>query len=402
MSDQREEQIFTVSEINKLVKDILDNIPPIWVIGEISNCKLHISGHIYFSLKDEKSQISCIMFKSYAKNLKLKLENGVKIKVFGDIGVYEKGGVYQIYVKEIREEGKGELQIAFEKLKNKLFEEGLFDNEHKIKIPEYPLNIGIITAKQAAAFKDVVNVLTRRAPFVKIILNPAQVQGDRAKQEIKAAIEEFNEYNNVDVILLVRGGGSIEDLWAFNEEIVARSIYDSHIPIITGIGHEVDFTIADFVSDLRVPTPSSAAEIAIKSKFDIESIINNLRQRILKDIIRNLNRREDLIVNYKKSYGLNRFVDIIRQKRVDIDRIHLLLTGTLLQEINDKLKSLTFLKKRVENTNYRNILKRGYIISRKDGEIVKSKNDINLYDRLILEYYDGKIRGIVDKFIKEK
>jgi len=402
MSNQSEEKILTVSEINRIVKEIIeDNIPPLWITGEISNYKAHISGHIYFSLKDENAQISCIMFKSYAKNIPENIGNGIKVRVYGEIGVYEKGGVYQIYVKEIREEGKGDLQIAFEKMKRKLFEEGLFAEEHKLPIPEYPMKIGVITAIQAAALRDIINVLSRRAPFVEIILRPAQVQGEQAKFDIVKAIDELNEYGDVDIILLARGGGSIEDLWAFNEEIVARAIYDSKIPIITGVGHEIDFTIADFVADLRAPTPSAAAEVAVRSRQEIEGDLLNYEKALSRAFVKILNDYNGKLNIYKESYALKKFVDIVRQRRIDLDRYVERANISLLRTLNEKVRELSYFSKRVESTNYKNILKRGFVIARRDGNIMKARKDVNLYDRLIFEFYDGKIRGIVDKKIKE-
>ncbi|NIA22890.1 MAG: exodeoxyribonuclease VII large subunit [Proteobacteria bacterium] len=402
MSNQSEEKILTVSEINRIVKEIIeDSIPPVWVTGEISNYKAHVSGHIYFSLKDENAQISCIMFKSYAKNISGNIGNGVKVRVFGEIGVYEKVGVYQIYVKEIREEGKGDLQIAFEKMKRKLFEEGLFAEQHKLPIPEYPMRIGVITAIQAAALRDIINVLSRRASFVEIVLKPAQVQGEQAKFDIVKAIEELNEYGKVDVIILTRGGGSIEDLWAFNEEIVARAVYDSKIPIITGVGHEIDFTIVDFVSDLRAPTPSAAAEVVIRSRQEIESDLLSYERAISRVFIRALNDYNGKLNIYGESYALRKSIDIVRQRRIDLDRYVERVNDSLLRILSNRVRELSFFSKRVESTNYKNILKRGFVIARRDGNIIKSRKDVNLYDRLIFEFYDGKIRGIVDKKIKE-
>ncbi len=402
MSNQNEEKILSVSEINRIVKDIIEeSIPPVWVVGEISNYKAHVSGHIYFSLKDENAQISCIMFKSYAKNMPANMGNGIKVRVFGEIGVYERGGVYQIYVKEVREEGKGELQIAFEKMKRKLFDEGLFAEEHKLPVPQFPMKIGVITAVQAAALRDILNVFSRRAPFIKIILRRAQVQGDQAKYDIVKAIEDFNDYGEVDVIILARGGGSIEDLWAFNEEIVARAIYKSKIPIITGVGHEIDFTIADFVADLRAPTPSAAAEVAIKSKTEIENELFNYKKIIGNSFTGILNNYNGKLSFFKESYALRKFVDIIRQRRIDLDRYGDLIRKSVLRLLNNRSKELLYLSKRVENNNYKNILKKGFVIARRDGNVIKLRRDVNLYDRLILEFYDGKIRGIVDKKIKE-
>ncbi|MDP8259836.1 MAG: exodeoxyribonuclease VII large subunit [Candidatus Gygaella obscura] len=283
------EKVFKVSEITQDIKLILENTySKISVEGEISNLSIPLSGHTYFTLKDEHASIKCVLFKGHNKNLKFRLENGQNVICKGKISVYEKGGSYQIYASIIEPKGLGALQLAFEQLKERLEKQGLFDVKYKKELPFLPQRIGIVTSKTGAAIKDMVNILKRRAPFVKIILRPVRVQGEGAADEIAQAIEEFNEYKKVDVLIVGRGGGSLEDLWAFNEEIVARSIFKSKLPVISSVGHERDFTISDFVADVRAATPSEAAELVAKKKNDLliqlDNLLNNA-QGALEDTI---------------------------------------------------------------------------------------------------------------------
>jgi len=284
-----EKKIYSVSELNRETKNLLsDHFSSIQVEGEISNLSRPSSGHIYFSLKDKNAQIRCAMFKSQQRRLKFKPENGKKIIISAQVSLYEARGDYQLIVDEMQEAGEGDLQIAFDLLKNKLKNEGLFDSSLKQEIPEIPSQIGVITSPSGAAIHDILSVLKRRFPAIPIIIYPTSVQGDLAKSEISSALEEANKQKKVDVLILARGGGSIEDLWAFNEERVARAIAKSKIPIISGIGHDVDFTIADFVADLRAPTPSVAAENAVPSQVTwtsrFESIENNLKKNIQRQL----------------------------------------------------------------------------------------------------------------------
>ncbi|MCD4800938.1 MAG: exodeoxyribonuclease VII large subunit, partial [Methanococcoides sp.] len=255
---------YTVTELNNLIKNTLTNNPKlnqIWVQGEISNLTKHSSGHYYFTVKDGKSQISCVSFKSVNRNLRFELESSMKVLVFGSVDVYVVRGQYQLYVQDIRPDGVGELYKAYEQLKNKLEKEGIFSDVHKIPIPEYPLRVGVVTSPTGAAIHDILNVIGRRYP-VNILLSPTIVQGERSAESIVRSIELLNQ-TDVDVIIVGRGGGSLEDLWAFNEEVVARAIFNSEKPIVSAVGHETDFTIADFTADMRAPTPSAAAELVV-------------------------------------------------------------------------------------------------------------------------------------------
>ena len=275
--------IATVSQLNAYMKRLVEGqnaLGDIWIKGEISNFKEHYSGHLYITLKDDGGVLKAVMFKSAAATLTFKPEDGMKVLARGRIVVYEQSGTYQLYINEMTPDGVGELYIAYEKLKKRLAEEGLFDENKKKPIPKYPEKIGVVTATTGAAVRDIINVITRRYPYCEIIIYPSLVQGAGAKENIVEAIEYFNEHNLCDTLIVGRGGGSIEDLWAFNEEEVARAIYASKIPIISAVGHETDFTIADFVADLRAPTPSAAAEIAVPSQLELLSSISGMRERI--------------------------------------------------------------------------------------------------------------------------
>lgn len=275
--------IATVSQLNAYMKRLVEGqnaLGDIWIKGEISNFKEHYSGHLYITLKDDGGVLKAVMFKSAAMSLTFKPEDGMKVLARGRIGVYEQSGTYQLYINEMTPDGVGELYIAYEKLKKRLAEEGLFDEKNKKPIPKYPEKIGVVTATTGAAVRDIINVITRRYPYCEIIIYPSLVQGAGAKENIVEAIEYFNEHNLCDTLIVGRGGGSIEDLWAFNEEEVARAIYASKIPIISAVGHETDFTIADFCADLRAPTPSAAAEIAVPSQLELSAAISGMLGRI--------------------------------------------------------------------------------------------------------------------------
>lgn len=269
--EQREKHVYTVSELTRDLRVIIeDSFPGVWVEGEISNFILHTSGHIYFSLKDATSVLRCAMFKRANEKLKFSLKNGMKVIVLGSVSLYEARGDYQLIIEELEPRGVGALQLQFQQLKEKLQKEGLFDERYKAPIPFLPTRIGVVTSPTGAAIRDILSIARRRFANVEIIINPVKVQGVGAKEEIAAAIRQFNELGNIDVMIVGRGGGSLEDLWPFNEEVVARAIFDSEIPVISAVGHEIDFTIADFAADFRASTPSAAAELVIPKKRGLE------------------------------------------------------------------------------------------------------------------------------------
>ena len=273
--------VYKVSELTSHIKIILEgSFPRIWVEGEISNFKSPMSGHFYFTLKDKRSELRCVFFKGNNEKIRFDIKDGMQVISYGRISVYEKQGLYQLYVSRVEPKGIGALQLAFEQLKERLFKEGLFDESRKKPIPVVPDRIGIITSPTGAAIRDMLHVLKKRFTNVRILISPVKVQGDSAREEIAIAISDFNKLDNVDVIIVGRGGGSLEDLWPFNEEIVARAIYNSKIPIISAVGHEIDWTISDFVADLRAPTPSVAAECVIAKKGELTETLESLEKRL--------------------------------------------------------------------------------------------------------------------------
>jgi exodeoxyribonuclease VII large subunit len=403
--EEIKEKIYSVQEVTRLVKSLIEQeIGMIWVRGEISNFKAHSSGHLYFSLKDESSQLACVMFRDANRKLNFKPEDGMAVNAFGRIGVYEKHGVYQLYVHQIKPEGIGELALKFEKLKKKLSSEGLFDASHKKILPPFPLTIGVVTAGTGAAIQDILNILHRRAPYVQVILKPVRVQGKGAAGEIADAIETFNAFGEVDLLIVGRGGGSVEDLWAFNEEIVARAIFASSIPIVSAVGHEIDFTIADFVADLRAPTPSAAAELSVKDMTELLEAIQNRVSTCQHLLISMLEQKRDRMDHLIKRYGIARVIDMVNQKRQTVDDFERRFSTSLTHSFSLRGQKFEGLSKRLSGLDPSAVLRRGYTITRKlPGEtVVSSIRDINLYDRLAVEFSDGKTRVIVDKKINEK
>jgi exodeoxyribonuclease VII large subunit len=287
--ESQSKRIFTVSELTSKIKNLLEeSFPSVWVEGEVSNCRMPSSGHIYFTLKDEQSQLNAVFFRGANLKTKFRIEDGLKVLALGNISVYQRRGDYQLIVGLLQPRGIGELQLAFEQLKRKLQKEGLFAPEHKKTIPLFPRRIGIVTSPTGAAIRDIINVINRRFHQVEILINPVKVQGEGAGEEIAEAIDEFNKMEEVDVLIVGRGGGSMEDLWAFNEEIVARAIYNSKIPVISAVGHEIDFVISDFVADLRAPTPSAAAELVVGEMKQITQKIRDFQTRIISALTNNL------------------------------------------------------------------------------------------------------------------
>ncbi|WP_195939787.1 exodeoxyribonuclease VII large subunit [Romboutsia sp. 1001713B170131_170501_G6] len=393
----------TISEANSYIKRILSNDPILYnlkVKGEISNFKIHSSGNVYLSLKDENSKINCVIFKNnYNKDLAL--TNGTKIIANGYISVYERDGSYQLYINSIETEGIGNLYIEFNKLKEKLEKEGLFDNKYKKPIPKIPNSIGVVTSQTGAVIRDIVNVVKRRYPKVSIKLYSVNVQGENSKYDICDGIEFFNRMDNVDTIIVGRGGGSIEELWSFNEEIVARAVFESKIPIISAVGHETDFTICDFVSDMRAPTPSAAAEIATPSLEELNYKLHNILNRMNKSLTSNININEhrlnhtiDNINSYVKSY-------IIRDKIIQLDRIYDKITLEAEKKLNTEKDRLSKTGAILHNMSPLSTLDRGYSILSKHGVTVNSIKEINFKDNLDIVLKDGSIECTVEK-IKSK
>ena len=382
----------TVSDLNRYVKQKIDNdefLNNVYVRGEISNCKLHYTGHIYFTLKDENSLIKCVMFKSYTPHLTFIPKDGMKVMVFGSVSVFERDGVYQIYAKAMKEDGIGTLYEQFEKLKAKLAAEGLFDESHKKAIPQFPNKIGVLTASTGAVIRDIINVSTRRNPNVHIVLLPVPVQGPTAAEAIVKGIKKMNDEKLADVIILGRGGGSLEDLWPFNEEIVARAIYDSEIPIISAVGHETDFSISDFVADLRAPTPSAAAELAVPNVEDVRYTISEIQNKYKILLKKKIELKKMQYEKCIESKGFKEPLNKINESRMIIDN-HVKILGNLIKikMINFETK-LTNQMTKIDGLSPLKIMSRGYLISEKDGKIVKSVKELEKNSVIKLNYSDG-------------
>ena len=389
----------TVSELNSYVKKKIDGdefLNNVYVKGEISNCKLHYTGHIYFTLKDEKSLIKCVMFKSYTPHLTFIPKDGMKVMVFGSVSVFERDGVYQIYAKAMKEDGIGTLYEAYEKLKAKLEAEGLFDSSHKKPIPQFPNKIGVLTASTGAVIRDIINVSTRRNPNVHITLLPVPVQGPTAAEAIVKGIKKMNDEKIADVIILGRGGGSLEDLWPFNEEIVARAIYDSEIPIISAVGHETDFSISDFVADLRAPTPSAAAELAVPNIDDVKYTISQIENRYKILLKKKIEFKKLQFEKCMQSKGFKDPLNRVNEKRMLIDNDVKNLCNLIKIKMSNFETLLTKNITKIDGLSPLKIMARGYLISEKDGRIVKSAKSINQNDDIQLQYFDGVAKATIN------
>lgn len=384
----------TVCELNNYIKDVIDNdmmLNNVYIKGEISNFKNHYSGHMYFTLKDEKSLIKCVMFKSYTGNLDFVPKDGMNVVVLGTVSVFERDGVYQIYVKGMEEDGMGALYKAYEQLKEKLQDEGLFDEKYKKKIPMLPTSIGVVTSSTGAVIRDIINVTTRRFPKVNIKLFPSQVQGKGAAQTIVKAIEYFNFEKNVDLIIVARGGGSLEDLWPFNEEVTARAIFKSEIPIISAVGHETDFTIADFVADLRAPTPSAAGELAVPSLDEVKWKIQSSQRRPVMALRKKLSDGKSRYEALKNRKVFREPYDLIRTHILTIDSLIKRMQSKVLLTIKDDKIKLAKYSAGLDKLSPLKTLSRGYsVLEDCDGKIIKSVNELNKGDKIKIILHNGE------------
>lgn len=396
--------IFSVSQVNAYIKKIFANdfvINDLWIKGEVSNCKIHRSGHIYFTLKDMNSAISCVVFKNYRDYVECDLRDGIKITARGYVSVYERAGTYQVYVQQIKPDGIGDLYRQFEALKQELEEKGYFDPSIKKPIPRYPRKVGIITSDTGAAIRDIINVSKRRNPYIGLVLYPSLVQGDGAAPNIVAGIEALDAMDDVDVIIVGRGGGSIEDLWAFNERIVARAIYRARTPIISAVGHETDFTISDFISDLRAPTPSAGAELAIPVIDELEGLLVQMKDKLKRHM-------EQKLDYYRQRVELNKIkldfnspslrIEKERQYLHDIeDRLmrsmdqHLTGLRNRLQLVGEKLQVLSPLAH----------LEKGYAYVETEDGPVRSIQHVNEGQMLSIQLRDGHVKAQITRIEKE-
>lgn len=372
------------------MKKLVDSVPAlknIWIKGEISNFKLHYSGHIYMTLKDEGGVLRAVMFKSSASKLGFVPDNGMKVLARGRISVYERDGGYQLYIEEMQPDGLGALHLAYEQLKARLEEEGLFREENKKPIPKYPSVIGVVTASTGAAIRDIINVLKRRYPIAKVLLYPSLVQGDEASADICRGIEFFNEKNNADVLIVGRGGGSIEDLWAFNEEATARAIYNSKIPIISAVGHETDFTIADFVADMRAPTPSAAAEIASPSESELRSRISAVNA----SLIASVNTKIKTSRLHLEKITVKDVKPLIDDKRMDADALIKRIERAMKNVLSSKRESFRTQAARLEAMSPLEVLSRGYsVCTAEDGSVISKKKQAKCGEKISVRVSDGE------------
>ncbi len=394
-----EKMIMTVGQLNLFIKDLLGQVPllsNIKIKGEISNFKSHSSGHLYMSLKDETGTLRAVMFRNAAYGLDFKPENGMQVIAEGRIGVYERDGQYQLYINSMTPDGKGNLHEQFEKLKAKLQSEGLFDASCKKEIPRYPKCVGVVTAPTGAAVRDIINILSRRYKAADICLYPALVQGDGAAKSISDGIKYFNDAKNCDVIIVGRGGGSIEDLWAFNEEIVARTIFDSEIPIISAVGHETDFTIADFVADLRAPTPSAAAELAVPSAEELFDRFENAKVRIKTASRKILENRRLVLKMYTDKQILRDPISKINEKWIYLDYLSKMFENATKGVLGEKQQLLSIVSSKLDALSPLGTLSRGYAVAKDAmGAVVKSTKQVKSGDSMTVRVSDGEINTIV-------
>ena len=397
-----EDKYLTVTAVTRYLKYKLDsdeNLKNIFIKGEISNCKYHSTGHIYFSIKDENSIINAIMFSTNAKNLTFIPNDGMKVLVCGRISVYEASGRYQIYVDEMLEDGVGNLYIEFEKLKKKLEEEGLFDPKYKKPIPKIPSRVGVITASTGAAIRDIISTIERRFPMCETYLFPSLVQGESASKDLIRKLLQADNYN-LDVIIIGRGGGSIEDLWAFNDEELAHTIFNAKTPIISAVGHEIDFTISDFVSDLRAPTPTGAAELAVPNMSDILINLDHLKIRLNESLNKKLDYNKLRLNNLKNSFVLKNPMILYENKRQNIDLIYEKINTIINHKLEKYNTNFSNLINKLELLNPLSILSKGYSVVYKNDKVLKDSKNIKINDVISIKLHKGEIKAKVEEILK--
>ncbi len=383
----------SISELTSSIRETLQtNFDAITVEGEISNFKAHVSGHWYFTLKDSGAQISCAMWRGFNNYVFFTPEDGMKVIVNGKITVYPPRGTYQIDVRSMKPAGVGELQAAFERLKQKLSDEGLFDEELKKTIPRFPNKIGIITGADSAAMRDMINIAERRYPIAELVIAQTQVQGEGAADKISKLISEFNKQSDIDVLIVSRGGGSLEDLWAFNEEKVARSIFESKIPVISGVGHEIDFTIADFVSDLRAPTPSAAMELATPSRDELMEILNNYSIELEETILNKIESENDSVKELLNSYGFRKLETDLQSRIQFVDNLYSQLNRNINSVIRNNSYKIDGLKKLLQGYNVEKTLKKGFTLIKQNGKFVPRSKELKQDGEFSIIFTDDEVK----------
>ena len=393
----------SVSELNEYIKRLFDSdrtLNAVSVKGEISNFINHRSGHLYFSLKDADGQIRAVMFRSSAQKLKFIPENGMRVVLHGSVSVYQRDGSYQIYANSMEPDGIGALYLAYEQLKEKLFSEGLFSEEHKMPIPEFPERVGVITSPTGAAVRDIINVAGRRFPLAKIYLYPSLVQGDGAADNLVEALDYFEKSKLADVIIIGRGGGSIEDLWAFNSEILARKIFSLTTPIISAVGHETDFTICDFVSDMRAPTPSAAAEIAVPDIREITLRVDAASERLCLALTSVAARKRERLTSLVGREVLRNPFALIDKLHEDLEQAFSEVCDAAIRNFDEKKSVLTLRSEKLNALSPLSVISRGYSITEKSGRVVKCKGDVSVGDLLNVRLSDGALTARVEEFLK--
>ena len=393
-SKEKVEKFFTVSQITRKIRASLEhNFSNISILGEISNVRTPGSGHVYLTLKDKSSQLQAVVFRNIANKIKFELKDGMEVISFGSVTVYEPRGQYQLIINKIEPKGIGALQLAFQQLKEKLEKEGLFDQTHKKPIPFIPQKIGVVTSPTGAAIKDILNIIDRRFANIEILIYPVKVQGEGAAQEIAEAITALNALTDIDVIIAGRGGGSLEDLWAFNEEVVARSIYNSRIPVISAVGHEIDITIADLVADKRALTPSEAGELVVPRKDLLLDMLEKLNTRLLQSLTGKLRLSKERLVRVANSYAMRQPFDRLRRWQQRLDEFAQRLNINITHALNTEREKLSGIAGKLESLSPLNVLKRGYTITTRleDNKSLREVKGLNKGDKIKTNFSKGSV-----------
>jgi len=405
LRERNEKNVFTVSELNGYIKQIFDSdrtLNAVSVKGEISNFTYHRSGHLYFSLKDADGQIKAVMFRSSAVRLKFMPENGMKVVVRGSVSTYPRDGAYQLYATAMEPDGIGALYLAYEQLKARLSEEGLFDEWHKKELPQFPERIGVITSATGAAVRDIINVTGRRYPLAKIYVYPSLVQGEGAEASLIEALDYFESSRLADVIIIGRGGGSIEDLWAFNSEALARKIYAAQTPIISAVGHETDFTICDFVSDMRAPTPSAAAELAVPDIRELTMRIDSISDGLVTVLSRFLERKRERLTTISERDVLRTPKSFTAERRNFLDSLISELNHNIKNILKDKRSNVLLIGEKVNALNPMSVMLRGFAVAEKDSRIIRSTEELAVGDLLEVKFKDGAVSTRIEKITQKE
>jgi exodeoxyribonuclease VII large subunit len=389
--------IYSVSEITSTIRKQISSIGWVWVQGEVSNLTYHNSGHIYFSLKDENAVIRGVIFRREASKLEFKLEEGRIFQIYGRIDIWEGASQYQIIGEKVLPGELGQFYLKFQEIKEKLEKKGFFDEKVKKPLPHFPEKIGIITSAEGAAVRDVLKILIKRFPGINVIIRPTMVQGNEAPDDIIKAIEEFEELGGIDTLILTRGGGSIEDLWAFNDERVAEAVFKCKIPIISAVGHERDFSIADFVADRRAATPTEAGELAVPDKKEINNLLENIRYKIIKSTAQKVKTYLLRLKTIEKSYAIRRPLSVFELKEQQLDYLYDKLTKAIKSKLSENQEKIKGLENIIQATSYKRTLARGYSITRKGKKIIKDSSELKKKDLIDIEFHKGKSSATVEK-----